>query len=255
MYPLVAIFDNNEMVREVIGRLAHQEGWTVYGARYADANLSEVQLIHPDLIVLDFDRFRMGSGWELLQFLKLEESTASIPIIVLALAFDLPREIKAYLASRSVIVISKPVDFDHFMAVTRRLIDGHNPVLMIPTERLPILLVEDNLSLASNFLEILELEGYMVSTVPNAQLALEALKSGRYSLIFLDINMPVMNGIEFIDVYATQSGPYTPVVIFSADDTQAESRLMPPFVIGRLSKDFAIRELLAFITQYVEPQP
>jgi CheY-like chemotaxis protein len=64
--------------------------------------------------------------------------------------------------------------------------------------------------------------------------------------------MPVMNGFEFIDAYAMQSGPHTPVVIFSAHDPYGEGRLMPPFVIGRLPKDFAISELLAFVTQYVE---
>lgn len=253
MSPLIAIFDNDEAIRGVIGRLAVEEGWTVCGARYADANFIDVKKHNPNLIVLDFDRMRMGGGWEFLQYLKLEESTAGIPVIVMAVAFDLPREIKAYLASHGVIVIPKPVDLDQFMTVARRLISGQSPDLQIPTERLPILLVEDNLSLASNFLEILELEGYQVSTVPNGQVALEALQSGHYSLIFLDINMPVMNGTEFLESYAMQPGPHTPVVIFSANDPQGEGRLMPLFVIGRLPKDFAISELLAFVTQYVEP--
>jgi CheY-like chemotaxis protein len=252
MAPLIAIFDNDDTVREVIGRLAHEEGWQVTGSRYTDAKFADVEESHPDLIVLDFDKFRRGGGWEFLQFLKLEESTADIPVIVMAVAFDLPREIKAHLASHGVIVIPKPVDLDQYMTVARRLIDGHNPSLLVPTERLPILLVEDNLSLASNFLEILDLEGYQVSTVPNGQMALEALQSGRYSLIFLDINMPVMNGMEFLGAYAMLPGPHTPVVIFSAHDPQAEGRLLPLFVIGRLPKDFAISELLAFVTQYVE---
>ena len=252
MSPLVAIFDTDEIMRGAIGRLVVEEGWTVCGARYAAANFTDVKNHNPNLVVLDFDRMRVGGGWEFLQYMKLDESTAGIPVIVMAVAFDLPREIKAHLASHHVIVVPKPVDFDQFMAVARRLISGQNPALLIPSERLPILLVEDNLSLASNFLEILELEGYQVSTVPNGQLALEALQSGRYSLIFLDINMPVMDGFEFIDAYAMQPGPHTPVVIFSAYDPQAEGRLMPPFVIGRLPKDFAISELLAFVAQYVE---
>jgi CheY-like chemotaxis protein len=76
-----------------------------------------------------------------------------------------------------------------------------------------------------------------------------------YRLYLAPSDAGPMNGIEFMDAYTTQPGQDTPVVIFSTHDTQADGRLMPPFVIDRLSKDFAISEFLAFVTQYVKPEP
>jgi DNA-binding response OmpR family regulator len=106
--------------------------------------------------------------------------------------------------------------------------------------------------LSSTVVTILQLEGYLATTVPDGQLALDALRQGRYSLIFLDINMPVMTGLEFMSAYASQPGPHIPVVIFSAHANFFPGSL-PPFVIGSLSKPFGFSELLGFASQYAMP--
>jgi CheY-like chemotaxis protein len=98
----------------------------------------------------------------------------------------------------------------------------------------------------------MEMEGFMVTAVPNGQLALDSLLSGRYSMIFLDLNMPVMTGLEFMTAYASQPGPHIPVVIFSAQHNFYPGSL-PPFVIGSLAKPFSFSELMALVNEYALP--
>ena len=59
-----------------------------------------------------------------------------------------------------------------------------------------ILLAEDNAINALLTRTLLEAEGHTVETVEDGLLAVEAMKSSKYDLIFMDMRMPNMDGLE-----------------------------------------------------------
>ena len=59
-----------------------------------------------------------------------------------------------------------------------------------------ILLAEDNAINALLTRTLLEAEGHIVDTVEDGALAVEAMKAGSYDLIFMDMRMPNMDGLE-----------------------------------------------------------
>lgn len=59
-----------------------------------------------------------------------------------------------------------------------------------------ILLAEDNAINALLTRTLLEAEGHIVETVQDGQLAVEAMKTSTYDLIFMDMRMPNMDGLE-----------------------------------------------------------
>jgi CheY-like chemotaxis protein len=62
-----------------------------------------------------------------------------------------------------------------------------------------ILVVDDDIDLRESMQELLELEGYTVSTAEHGRAALELLSGGhRPRLILLDLMMPVMDGAQFL---------------------------------------------------------
>ena len=61
---------------------------------------------------------------------------------------------------------------------------------------LRILLVEDNPVNQLLALRMLEKRGHTVSVVNNGQEGLSALESGTFDLVFMDVQMPVMDGLE-----------------------------------------------------------
>ncbi len=65
-------------------------------------------------------------------------------------------------------------------------------------ERLPlkVLLVEDNPVNRKVALRLLERLGYRAETVPNGAEALRAVAAGGYQLVFMDVQMPEMDGLE-----------------------------------------------------------
>jgi DNA-binding response OmpR family regulator len=61
-----------------------------------------------------------------------------------------------------------------------------------------ILLLEDDMLFAESLIDLLEDEEYEVTHVPNGQSALNASFENRYDLYLLDINVPLINGIELL---------------------------------------------------------
>lgn len=254
MAPLIIVVDDDKAMRAMFALIAHDEGWMFSGYSYTHITLTTIQELQPELIVLDFAGREVGEAWGFLQLLKMEESTAAIPIMVVGTTEILPSEMAAYLASRSIHVIAKPLNVAHFVVVARELLNRQSIMQLVSTNRLPILIVEDSDDLSSSFMLILEMEGYLATAVPNGQLALDAVNNRQHSLIFLDINMPVMNGLEFMAAYAQLPPPHTPVVICSAqDENDLPTYSMPYFVIGRLRKPFKVNELVNFVQKYAVP--
>lgn len=63
-------------------------------------------------------------------------------------------------------------------------------------ENANILIVDDNASMLRTTTLILERKGYTVTTAPNGPTAIDRVKEQDFDIVFLDIKMPVMNGVE-----------------------------------------------------------
>jgi len=63
-----------------------------------------------------------------------------------------------------------------------------------------ILIVEDEELIRQMYAEFLGMKGYKVETAENGQKALDFLSNTRPDLILLDMNMPELNGKEFLTI-------------------------------------------------------
>lgn len=86
-----------------------------------------------------------------------------------------------------------------------------------------ILIVEDDVDLNSAYEMILTKSGYQVLTAHNGVEALDVIAAeGDPDIIFLDLRMPVMDGIEFLEQYDAPSHKDTTVIVFSNYDSKKE---------------------------------
>jgi two-component system sensor histidine kinase RpfC len=90
-----------------------------------------------------------------------------------------------------------------------------------PAERYRILVAEDNPVNQKVIRLILGKAGHSVRLVENGELALDALQEEAFDLALLDLNMPVMGGVEAAKSYRMLSprGPWVPLVALTADTT------------------------------------
>ena len=59
-----------------------------------------------------------------------------------------------------------------------------------------ILVIDDDEAIRKSFVLSLEDRGYVVDTAEGGEIGLQMLKETNYDLIFLDLKMPGMNGVE-----------------------------------------------------------
>lgn len=78
-----------------------------------------------------------------------------------------------------------------------------------------ILLIEDDLALQEAYSFILDTDGHNVTSAYNGQEGLDKIKSSTYEIILLDIHMPVMNGLQFLENFKDNRPPETKVIVFS----------------------------------------
>ena len=108
-----------------------------------------------------------------------------------------------------------------------------------------LLLVEDDLDLAGNIIDYLELEDMLCDHASNGVAALTLMAQGNYQAIVLDINLPKLDGLQ-VCARAREHGNDTPIIMLTARDQLSDK------VVGfdhgaddYLVKPFAMEELVA----------
>ena len=91
------------------------------------------------------------------------------------------------------------------------------------TRRLRILVADDNSVNRRVVAKILEHMGFEAALVENGEQALEILDAQDFDLVLMDMQMPVMSGVEATKFYRMTSlgGPHLPIVALTADATTA----------------------------------
>ncbi len=91
------------------------------------------------------------------------------------------------------------------------------------TSKRNILLIDDDTSLLVTLSDFLRFEGYDVTTADSGERGLEVLKTLTPDLIILDMSMPGMGGVGFLERITSPEGkPEHPVLVLTARANMAE---------------------------------
>jgi two-component system response regulator QseB len=108
-----------------------------------------------------------------------------------------------------------------------------------------ILVVEDDVRLSAMLADLLNSEGYLVTTARDGQRALHEGLTGKFDVILLDRGLPILDGLDVLAKLRT-SGITTPVLVLSALGNPADRvEGLDRGAEDYLSKPFDIEELLA----------
>jgi CheY-like chemotaxis protein len=174
-------------------------------------------------------------GWIVLSRLKAEPELADIPVIVLTMLNDY----NMGYALGATEYLTKPIDRERLVTILKKF----QPEQIAAA---PVLVVEDDKATRDILSRTLERDGWSVTEAANGRLGLQVVTQQCPGLILLDLEMPEMDGFEFLEkMRALPSCREVPVIVVTAKDiTPQERQRLNGYVEKILQKGAYSREAL-----------
>lgn len=115
---------------------------------------------------------------------------------------------------------------------------------MTTSTSLHILLVEDQPNIARNIAEYMEQKGHVFDFAMEGKQGLDLVLNQYYDLVILDLNLPVMDGLEVCQQIRSKADRHIPIIMLTARDTIDDK--VSGFNVGAddyLTKPFSLQEL------------
>jgi DNA-binding response OmpR family regulator len=118
--PHILVVNDTQEILDLFREILEEEGFRVSLSAFAINDLDTILDFAPDLVILDFLMGGEQAGWQLLQKMKMDRRTASIPVIVCTAALGMVRELEGHLRAKNVGVVLKPFDIDDLVNEVRK---------------------------------------------------------------------------------------------------------------------------------------
>jgi len=210
---IVVLIDDDPAMHEVVKRTLSKSGVTMVGATNGERGLEIVRESRPKLILLDV--YMSGrDGWSILREVKSDPELKDIPVVMVTQLSE-ERFAKSLGADG---YFTKPIDRKRFVEEISGILGAASP-----SEQ--VLVIDDDENTRTLLSRILAEEGWRSIVANDGIEGLEKInelgeKDEKPSLIVLDIDMPRMDGFEFLEVYSRDIPVErrSPVLIFSGKD-------------------------------------
>lgn len=124
MSRLIMVINDAQEILELFEQLFIEEGYRVSLHSYQVRDLETVKRTKPDLLIVDQMLGDEAPGWKLIQKVKMNRSTAHIPIIVCSAEIRVLKELEGHLKAKNIGVVVKPFDVDDLLSAVKKAMDG-----------------------------------------------------------------------------------------------------------------------------------
>ncbi len=181
MTKILIVDDNKEFCMSMTDIL-EAKGYEVESENSGAQAIAKVKEKSFDVILMDIKMPVMNGVEAFKQIKKISPRTA----VIMITAYSLEDLIKVSLQEGAFGVLRKPLDID-------KLIEQ----IELAKERgMLILVTDDDANTRETFKDVLETKGYKVSTAATSEEAIELSKKRPNDILFMDMKLPALNGLE-----------------------------------------------------------
>jgi CheY-like chemotaxis protein/signal transduction histidine kinase/CHASE3 domain sensor protein len=217
--PLVVIVEDDKNFADILNDYSRDHG---YKSIIVNEGTNAVEIIkqsQPDAVILDI-MLPGKDGWQILKELKQDEATLHIPVHLMSAGEAAANRVRR---EGAISFLKKPVD----KGVLDKLFG--DIMQQSGTKFKQILLIEDNQTQSQALNELMQSQGITVDQAFDGESAFRMLHETEYQCVILDLNLPDIQGLDFLDkIKAIDRFKALPVIINTAMelDKTSVSRLM-----------------------------
>ncbi|MFT3721943.1 MAG: PAS domain S-box protein [Hyphomonadaceae bacterium] len=261
------IVDDHPATRSILDHLF--QSWGIAGRQHASSGAEALALMENaatrglpyELAVIDLTMPGMG-GLELARAIKSNPKLSNCRLVILS-TLDRHEDSESLRELGVDACLSKPVKqgalYNILVEVMsddsepRAIMSGLAPLVKkdaeppAPSQDLRLLIVEDNIVNQKVALHQLQKIGFLADAADNGRLALEALQRARYDVVFMDCQMPELDGYETTSELRRIEGSerHTWVIAMTAHSLEGDrERMLAAGMDDYLSKPMKTEDLL-----------
>ncbi|SHM96645.1 response regulator [Mucilaginibacter sp. OK098] len=217
--PLVVIVEDDKNFADILHDYSRDHGYKsimVYEGTNAVEVIKENQ---PDAVILDI-MLPGKDGWQILKELKQDEQTMHIPVHLMSAGEAAANRVRR---EGAISFLKKPIDTGTLDKLFIDIMQQNG------TKFTQILLVEDNKTQSQALNDMMQSQGITVDQAFDGESAFRMLHEKEYQCVILDLNLPDISGLDFLDkIKEIDRFKALPVIINTAMelDKASVSRLM-----------------------------
>ena len=236
---IVVLIDDDVAMHDLIRRTLSKIGLKLVGAVDGEKGMQIVREVKPKLLLLDV-LMPGRDGWSILKECKSDPELKDMPVVMVS-------QLSQDVLSQSLGAddyLTKPINRDLFLETVSKHISStdHDGTVLI---------IDDDADVRDLLSRMLSDAGFKFDTAKDGKEGLEKLNKNP-NLIVLDLEMPRMDGFEFLENYMKEFNETerAPVLVYSGKDlTEVQREMLEKNVAGMVKKDeVSMDELSAIVT-------
>ena len=206
------IIEDDVSFAHILLDMARQQDFKGLVATRGNIGLEMAQQFKPTAIMLDV-RLPILDGWMVLDRLKHRADTRHIPVHIMSVEEGLQRSLR----QGAIAYMQKPINSELLL----NALSSIREFVERPVKNL--LIVEDDTVQRESMVELIGNTDVATTAVGTGAEALEALRSGRFDCLVLDLGLPDMDGFAFIEQVKQEPNlSHLPIIVYTGKELTAQ---------------------------------
>jgi len=229
----ILVVDDLWSIRLTLGGILEDKGYNVVTAENGYQAIEATRKTHFDVVFMDIKMPGINGVQTFREVKKIDPEAA----VIMMTAYSVEDLVKEALEEGAYAIAYKPFDIDRIVALIGELLRG----------KILILIVDDQFGDRETLKGIMEDKGYRVATARDGAEAIEMVKSRHYDIIFLEVRLPDMNGVETFE-RVNKIDPQAAVIMMTGyTEDDLVRRAINQGAYTCIYKPFDIEKLIALV--------